>query len=267
MGTSRSERSRARAKRDSASAPARRGDTATETLETEDTPTPADAAQTTPAAVPDAATDAPEHEPDAVETPESDAAPSPYTPSRRHDDAGLLAALRGMPRERVWWTIAVVVLATATIVMAVLVNQMVGITEEWEQRSEEIDAANYELGQEIADANTTITQQTDRITLLTQQLDTAKTRISELADQTANFDDDRAYMAQQIELLSGYVGSASSVANALGRCVDGQSQLVEYVKNADDYEPQELLDYENSVNELCQAAQDSNAALQAQLNE
>ncbi|WP_084075942.1 hypothetical protein [Demequina sp. NBRC 110052] len=262
MGTSRSDRSRARAKRDSASAPALPGDTATETLDADDgglapeTADDFDAVETSQAPTPDAA-ETPDHDPDG----------SPYAPSRRHDDAGLLAALRRMPRERTWWIVAVTVLAIATTVMAVLVYQMVGITEEWEQRSNEIDAANYELGQEIADANTTITQQTDRITLLTQQLDTAKTRISELADQTANFDDDRAYMAQQIDLLSGYVGSASSVANALGRCVDGQKQLVEYVKNAEDYEPQELLDYENSVNELCKAAQDSNAALQAQLSE
>ena len=59
--------------------------------------------------------------------------------------------------------------------------------------------------------------------------------------------------------------AAGTVASALDRCVQGQDQLIGYLKDASAYDPAQLESFGTQVSGLCQSATDANKALQDEL--
>ncbi|WP_084127034.1 hypothetical protein [Demequina sp. NBRC 110054] len=168
---------------------------------------------------------------------------------------------------RLRWIMVTAFLALTVLSLTGVAIYLTDVVEQWEQRSDELTEANYELGDKIASQKETIASKTDQIDILTEQLNTAQDRISELASQSANSDDDLAYAEQRLEILSGYASTGAAVANALVRCLDSEEQLVEYLANPDDYDEDEVAAYAESVDELCTAARESNSQFQALLTE
>ncbi|WNM26195.1 hypothetical protein RN607_08275 [Demequina capsici] len=180
------------------------------------------------------------------------------------DDEGDQPVPRVKERQR--WIALASLLAVSVIALIAVILYLSDVVSQWEDRADELTTVNYELGAELSDAQDTVAAQTDQIDRLTAQLSTAKDRITELANETANFDDDRAYTAQQIEMLSGYASTGASVANALTRCLEAEDQLVVYLESPDQYDAAEVAAYQQSVTELCTAAKDSNTEFQKLLN-
>ncbi|MDN4473700.1 hypothetical protein [Demequina zhanjiangensis] len=168
--------------------------------------------------------------------------------------------------ERRRWILLTAFLGVTVLSLIGVSLYLSDVVSQWELRTEELTEVNYDLGAQLADAQDTIEAQTTRIDVLTTQLNTAKDRITALANETANYDDDRAYTAQQIEQLEGLAATGAAVANALTRCIDGEEQLVTYLEDPENYEEEEILAFQESVEELCTAARDSNSEFQQLLN-
>lgn len=140
-------------------------------------------------------------------------------------------------------------------------------TQEWEQHSNRLTQANYDLGARLAAEQQTTMQLGSEIDLLTQQLATSNQTVTDLSAEKAGAVDQSAIRQQEIEALEGSLTSAGSVANSLHRCIDEQQQLTEYLRNAEDYEPEDLETFTSTVNELCSAAEQANERLQEALNQ
>ncbi len=170
-------------------------------------------------------------------------------------------------KERLSWILITVFLALTVLALTGVAIYLSDVVGQWEERTDELTDVNYSLGDQVAAQEETIESQTQQIDILTNQLNTAQDRISALANQSANSDDDLAYAEQRIELLSGYASTGAAIANALTRCVDGQEQLVEYLVDPGDLEEEEIVAYAESVDSLCTAARESNTEFQALLAE
>lgn len=140
-------------------------------------------------------------------------------------------------------------------------------TQEWEAHSTRLTQANYDLGARLAAEQQTTMQLGSEIDLLTQQLATSNQTVTDLSAEKAGAVDQSAIRQQEIEALEDTLSSAGRVANSLHRCIDEQQQLAEYLRNAEDYEPEDLEAFTTTVNELCSAAEQANDRLQEALNQ
>lgn len=181
--------------------------------------------------------------------------PSQHRPSRR-------APRRG----RAGWIAATVVLMLLLGGAVALDWYLWNTTEEWERRSEALTEMNYDLGARLSSEQQTTMQLKSEIDLLTQQLATSNQKVTALSAEKASAVDESATYLQEIEALETDVSSASGVANALHRCVDGQQELVTYLRDAENYEPEELEDFSESVRALCEEAETGNDRLQEALS-
>ena len=187
---------------------------------------------------------------------------------RRSDPPEPSGAAAPAPRgRRVGWIVTVVLLILL-LATSVLLNRHLWITsDQWEARSAALTDVNYDLGEQLSREEQTTTQLESEIELLTQQLATSNQRVVDLSAGKATAEDASEYARQQIEQLTASLTNASAVANALHRCADGQQQLVTYLENPDNYEPEELTEYAESVGQLCEAAERSNEQLREALAE
>lgn len=163
---------------------------------------------------------------------------------------------------RLPWIIATAVLGLALIGVGIYANHLWGVSEEWATLSASVDKANQELGGMIASERATVQQQGLQIELLTEQLETAQRRITELADLTARAGDDVQYYAQEINRLNETLTAASTVATALSRCAEGHEQLLTYTRDPGNYDPVQVADFEASLQTLCDRAAQSHEDLQ-----
>ncbi|MFW7415807.1 hypothetical protein [Demequina sp. SO4-18] len=170
-------------------------------------------------------------------------------------------------RGRAGWIAATIVFVMLFGGAAALDYYLWNTAEEWETRAEMLTEANYDLGARLSGEQQTTMQLASEIDLLTQQLATSNQKVTDLSSEKANAVDESAFYLQQIDALEGDVSSASGVANALHRCVDGQQELVTYLRDAENYEPEELEDFSESVRELCAEAEAANDRLQNALSE
>lgn len=187
---------------------------------------------------------------------------------RRSDPPEPSGAAAPAPRGRRAGWIVTVVLLILLLATSVLLNRHLWITsDQWEARSAALTDVNYDLGEQLSREEQTTTQLESEIELLTQQLATSNQRVVDLSAGKATAEDASEYARQQIEQLTASLTNASAVANALHRCADGQQQLVTYLENPDNYEPEELTEYAESVGQLCEAAERSNEQLREALAE
>lgn len=188
---------------------------------------------------------------------------------RRRRSDGLVdrePAPRRTPGRRGW--------IAATIVFVLLFGGAAALdwylwntSDEWEERAEMLTAVNYDLGERLSSEQQTTLQLTSEIDLLTQQLATSNQKVTDLSSEKASAVDESAVYQQEIDALETSVSSAAGVANALHRCVDGQQELVTYLRDAENYEPEELEAFSDSVRNLCAEAEGANDRLQEALNE
>lgn len=187
---------------------------------------------------------------------------------RRTDPPEPTAETASAPRGRRAGWIVTVVLLVLLLATSVLLNRHLWITsDQWEARAASLTEVNYDLGEQLSREEQTTTQLESEIELLTQQLATSNQRVVDLSAGKATAEDASEYARQQIEQLTASLTNASAVANALHRCADGQQQLVTYLENPDNYEPEELTEYAESVGQLCEAAERSNEQLREALAE
>lgn len=187
-----------------------------------------------------------------------DTSMAPAHPSRRRAKK---------PRRRWPWVLSLLLVTGLLITSALMTYEMSQRSQEWSDQVDDITATNYDLGQQIADSEAEVVRLNDKIDLLEQQLSNSKDTVLKLSDEKAQWRDDTEFAQQQVEATEELLTTATSVANALQRCTDGQAELREYITNADDYEPEELTAYQESVTELCGNAEQANTDLQRALTE
>lgn len=188
------------------------------------------------------------------------------TPRRRRSDGWAdHQAPPPRPRRRRGWIAATFIFMLLFGGAAALDWYLWNTAAQWEQRAEMLTEMNYDLGARLSSEQQTTMQLASEIDLLTQQLATSNQKVSALSSEKANAVDESAYYLQQIESLEDSVSSAGGVANALNRCADGQQELIDYLIEAEKYEPEELDAFSRSVRALCAEAESANARLQESL--
>lgn len=175
------------------------------------------------------------------------------------------------PRRRWPWVVALVLMTGVLATSITMTYQASQVAEEWSDQVDAATAANYALGQDVADSRAENVSLNDQIDLLEEQLSNSKDTVLKLSDEKAQWRDDTEFAQQQTEATEAMVTQATDVANSLQRCTDGQVQLLDYISNADteaeDYDPTALDAYRESVTELCTNAQEANTELQEALAE
>jgi hypothetical protein len=164
-------------------------------------------------------------------------------------------------RGRGWIVLSLVLfLALATFVSTTA--YLWDITRQWEARAGELTRINYELGEDLVNEQEVVLTHEEQIALLSDQLETLQQRVLDLATVVSQSDDNVATAEQQIAGLNDLLDKASAVSNAMNRCVDSQDELAEFLRAAEEYDEEELQAYEESVNDLCAAAESANAQFQ-----
>ena len=100
------------------------------------------------------------------------------------------------------------------------------------------------------------------------ELATAKDTVLTLSSEKAQWSDETAFAQQQVDLLTEQVAAAESVVAQLGRCIEGEQQLVVYIAaGEEEYPPAQIEQFRNSVTELCDAAAAAATTFQRSLTE
>ncbi|HMO11778.1 MAG TPA: hypothetical protein PKB06_09825 [Actinotalea sp.] len=139
-------------------------------------------------------------------------------------------------------------------------------SDAWEQRADLYGEASADLGAELADTRAQLESTSAELAQVRDQLATAQTRIIELANEKAQVGDDREAQRMLVDYQERVSEAAGRVALALDQCVRGQNQLIGYLETPELYDPVALDAFAADVQNLCQAATDANAQLQAELS-
>lgn len=137
----------------------------------------------------------------------------------------------------------------------------------WQERADQLTSEAYNLGAKLAVEQSHVLDQQADIDAITQQLETARDRLVELADETTQAGDSAAFAQQQIAKYEELAALGGSVSLALNRCVNEQKNLVTYLKNPSLYSEEDVANFEATVKALCAAAQSANTGLQQALTE
>lgn len=121
------------------------------------------------------------------------------------------------------------------------------------------------IGTDLASTRAQLAGATDELAGVRSQLKTAQARITALADEKAQAGDAREAQLQLLDYQQRVSAAAGTVASALDHCVQGQDQLISYLKNPSAYDPAQLQAFGTQVSGLCQSATDANKALQDEL--
>lgn len=174
--------------------------------------------------------------------------------------------LERMPVERQrLWIIVTSLLGVLLITAGIIIYRLVDVSNQWEAQVEGVKAQNYDLGERLAEEQAQGIELQDQVDLVNEQLRTAQQRVLELADDVAQRDDNAEFYARQITDLTDVLTTASTVANSLNKCVDYHQQLVDILKQPDNYLPDEVATFEAGVTKVCDAATSANVDLQTVL--
>lgn len=136
----------------------------------------------------------------------------------------------------------------------------------WAQRSADLEAVAVDLGTQLGQTQADLDQARSELAVVSDQLDVAHQRITELADEKAQAGDDREIQRQLADYQARVSQAATSVASALEECVHGQERLIAYLEEADAYDPADLARFESEVATFCAAATQANADLQEEID-
>lgn len=165
-------------------------------------------------------------------------------------------------RAGLWFTIAL--LTVLLIGTATLAAYLWHVSDEWEAQVAELTDVSYGLGDDLATERETLAAAEDRIDLLNDQLATSKDTVTRLQAENARWGDDAVFAQEEISQLRDLIASGTAATGSLSRCIEAHDQLVEYLQTPDDYAPEEIVAFQDSVAELCteagRAAQEFTAA-------
>lgn len=165
------------------------------------------------------------------------------------------------------WIVLTSVLGVLLVVMTAFTIYLWDVSKAWEKQVGDITAVSEDLGSRLAAEQSEVVRQQEQLDVLSEQLSTAQQRITELADLNAQTGDDVQFYVQEINRQRELATTGAAVAAALNRCVEGHKQLVIYIRDADNYDPDELAAYEASLNTLCTNAQAANTTFQQTLTQ
>ena len=168
------------------------------------------------------------------------------TPSRR----------RAAPVVAVVLGVLLVVAVGAGAYLAVLSNQ-------WHERSGQWESESRMLGEKVANLTTDLSGMTAELTITREQLATAQTRITELADEKAQVGDDRENQKLLASDIQAVAQEALDVSASLGDCIAAQNTVLTYLTTPDSATPEVMQAAVDQSNSVCTAAiADHNALLQ-----
>ena len=179
--------------------------------------------------------------------------------------AGSSDAGPGVPprRHRVSRTVGAL---TVTLVLLLgLSGYLVVATHAHERASVEWHALAVRKADELATTQQDLDGATSELTAVREQLATATSRITELANEKAQIGDEVATQQQLADYQKRIGAAAATVASALNRCVTAQQTLIGYLRDAASYNSTDLARYSSDVDGLCRSAQDANTSLQTEL--
>jgi hypothetical protein len=210
--------------------------------------------------------------PGSVPVPPGTAHPGPGTPAPPPHHAAHVAGptphvatepVQARHRRQPW---AVIVLAFLLAVTLGSATYLLVLTRAHEERAQEWEELSRTTGTELAQVRSDLTGALAELDAVRAQLQTAQTRITELADEKAQLGDDREVQRQLVDYQARVSEAAGTVASALETCVDGQYQLIGYLQNPAAYDAADLERFRTDVQQVCGAARDANAALQRELD-
>ena len=173
------------------------------------------------------------------------------------------AALDRIPvsRQRLWIVITSLLAVFLIVTIGLLVKTRNSALQ-WERQVEDVKAQNYDLGVRLADEQTQVVNLQGQNDQVSSQLKTVQQKVLDLADEKAQQGDNVEFYAREIDNLTTALSTAKSVANALDRCIEGKTQLIGYMNEADKYDPIEIVDFEASLKIKCDNAIAANVELQ-----
>lgn len=175
-------------------------------------------------------------------------------------------------RRRTLVRVALAVLGLLLAVATVAVVHLWRTSDAWETRAATYEGEAEGLGIELATTRAELEGARSELAAVRDQLSTANTRIAELANEKAQIGDDREAQRQLADYQERVTEAAGGVALALDQCVQGQQQLITYLRAQADAPPDQrpydeaaLTQYAADVDALCQTATEANATLQTEL--
>ncbi len=146
-----------------------------------------------------------------------------------------------------------------------LSGYLVVATHEHQRASAEWRTLAERKADELATTQRDLHGATSELAAVRDQLATATSRITELANEKAQIGDEIATQQQLADYQKRIGGAAATVASALDRCVTAQQTLIGYLRDAASYDSTDLARYSSDVDALCRSAQNANTSLQAEL--
>ncbi|WP_425954223.1 hypothetical protein [Xylanimonas sp. McL0601] len=160
------------------------------------------------------------------------------------------------------------------VVLAVLLVAALGLggylwyaADRWHADSDAWQQQAHAQAQRVIELETRLEASTEELSSARDQLATATARITTLADEKAQLGDVNAAAQQYLDYQKRVSEAAGVVAQALGRCTAGQSQLITYLRSPDQYDAADLTRFAKEVDALCKQATDANTKLQQELQQ
>ncbi|GAA4628902.1 hypothetical protein [Cellulomonas oligotrophica] len=168
------------------------------------------------------------------------------------------------PRSRATVVLAVVLVAVL-VGAGVLGTHLWRTTQAWGEAAADWERLAREHGEELAQSRADLDATSAELAGVQAQLANAQSRITSLADEKAQLGDTSAATQQLADYQARVSQAAGQVATALASCIEGQEQLIGYLREQEQYDAQELAGFEADVDEVCGAATEANDSLQAEL--
>ena len=211
-----------------------------------------------PSSWPDTAT-----RPDAATPVEHPATHPDDRPVARHPEHSHLAPPPAPRHRRRPW--AVVILSVLLVLVTALASYLWVRTVRYEEYAAAVEVQGRAVGADLAMLRSQHDGTLAELAAVNDQLSTAQSRITQLADEKAQVGDDREVQRQLVDYQERISQAAANVASALSTCIDAQNQLITYLEDAEAYDPTDLQRFKDDVRGVCNAATVANTELQRQL--
>lgn len=187
----------------------------------------------------------------------------PSTDARPPVDHSHVAPPPAPRHKRTPW--AVICLSAALVLVTALATYLWIRTVRFEEYADGIEAQARVIGTELTTLRAEHDGTVAELAAVNDQLTTAQSRITELADEKARVGDDREIQRQLVDYQARVSQAAATVASALSTCIDAQNELIAYLENAAAYDPADLARFKGEVQGVCANATNANGELQRQL--
>src|SRR5690625_4457933 len=175
---------------------------------------------------------------------------------------------RPRPQKKPWALISVCALLSLLLIAAGGVGfYLYQTTDAWRHRSGELTERVQDLANEIATVSEEFDATVSALERTETQLDTARDSITELADEKAQLGDEHAVQQRVVEYQERVSEIAADILFALDECISGQNRVIDYIKDADRYDTDDLKRIEGEVADYCSDATDASEQLLEELSE